>query len=278
MKVFCSEAAELEFLMAHPFAGGAPEGEGEGEGGQAGAAGDQHQAGEGEGSGEGKREPGDTGGKPPTEGAWIPKHRFDEVNRSYQDYKSFGRPEDVKKRLDRLAELEQLPANRLNDKEKSEIRKELLNVFPELQVLSNTVQIQRQAYTERGAVKNNEFLKEIGLEATDATNNYMQELLSGIIAADPKLLRRFYSMDDTVFTEAFAVAKKTFWPNVKRVVPGAGVESKKLPNRMPPGKQAAAGQGDKSKKPEALDRLGERDLLDQASEQAFAMLEGSREE
>jgi hypothetical protein len=220
------------------------------------------------------RIPGDTG-KPPAEGKWIPKSRFDEVNTQYGQYKQFGRPEDVKKRLDRLAELEQQPANRIGDKEKAEIRKELLSVFPELQTMTNTMQIQRQAYTERGASKNNEFLKDIGIEVNDANNNYLQELLSGIIAADPKLLRRFHSMDDSVYQDAFGIAKKTFWPNVKRLVPGANTESKKLPNRAPTGQKPPV-PADKAKG--QLDRMGERDLLDQASEQAFAMLEGSREE
>jgi len=265
---FDSDEAELDFLLQHPFIGG----DGEGAGEENDSAKPNVEGSQPEG---GTAKPGDTG-RPPTEGQWIPKHRFDEVNSQFGMYKQFGRPEEVKKRLDRLTELEQLPANRLNDKEKSEIRKELLSVFPELALMADTLQNQKQAYTERGAAQNNDFLKDIGIEVNDANNQYLQELLSGIIAQDPKLLRRFYSMDDRVFTDAFAVAKKTFWPNVRRVVPGAGTESKKLPPKAP-GQQKPPQAGEK-KGDEPLDRLGERDVLDKASEAAFAMLEGSRED
>lgn len=225
-----------------------------------------------------ERDSGDTGGaaKPP-KGEWIPKHRFDEVNQGYTKYKEFGKPEDIARNLARLKELEALPQNRTTDKEKSEIRKELLNVFPELQVMTNMLEVQKQAYTERGAELNNDFLKEIGIEVNDSNNQYLQELLSGIIASDPKLLRRFYAMDPKVFESAFAVAKKTFWPNVRKVVPGAGTQAKKLPPKAPE-KQRLQEEAN-GKKPEGqLGRLEERDMLDKASEEAFAMLENSRSE
>src|SRR3990167_2262570 len=107
----------------------------------------------------GERADSDKVEQPPKDGKWIPKHRFDEVNQGYTAYKEFGKPEDVRKALGRLKELEALPANRINDKEKSEIRKELLHVFPELQTLTSMMENQRQAYTEQGAVANNDFLK-----------------------------------------------------------------------------------------------------------------------
>src|SRR5574337_821457 len=266
--MFASDDEVLTFLLEHPFAGGAPE---EGETTTEG----EHQEGQGERppSG-GNAQPGETG-RPPVEGQWIPKHRFDEVNTQFGQYKQFGRPEDVKKRLDRLAELEQLPQNRLNQKEKSEIRKELLQVFPELQVMANTVQVQREAYTDRGATLNNDFLKELNIEANEANNNYLQELLSGIIAADPKLLRRFYSMDDRVFQDAFKIAKQTFWPGVRKPVPGARTESIKLPGKAP-GQQKVAGQKPPVDKAPTT-RMEEREALDDASERAFALLDQARE-
>jgi hypothetical protein len=227
---------------------------------------------------EGERAANDKGEQAPKDGKWIPKHRFDEVNQGYTKYKELGSPDDIRKAMGRLKELEALPQNRTTDKEKAEIRKELLNVFPELQVMTNMMEVQRQAYTEQGASANNEFLKEIGIEVNDSNNQYLQELLSGIIAADPKLLRRFYAMDQKVFSDAFAVAKKTFWPNVRRVIPGANVQGKKVVPKAP----ITQKPNEQSEKPKSqngqLGRLEERDLLDKASEEAFAMLESSRQE
>jgi hypothetical protein len=225
-----------------------------------------------------ERDSGDTGGQgKPQKGEWIPKHRFDEVNQGYTKYKEFGKPEDIAKNLARLKELEALPQNRTTDKEKSEIRKELLNVFPELQVMSNMLEVQKQVYTARGAELNNDFLKELGIEVNEPNNQYLQELLSGIIAADQKLLRRFYAMDPKVFESAFAVAKKTFWPNVRKIVPGAGVQAKKVLPKAPD-KQKTQDEPNGKKPGGQLGRLEERDELDKASEAAFAMLESSRSE
>lgn len=243
--------------------------EGEQQEGQAGDEGQQASGGE--------RASGDTGEQPPKDGKWIPKHRFDEVNQGYAAYKEFGKPEDIKRQLGRLKELEALPANRINDKEKLEIRKELLHVFPELQGMLSMQEVQRQAYTERGATVNNDFLKEIGIEANEANNQYLQELLSGVIAADQKLLRRFYAMDTSVFADAFAVAKKTFWPNVRKVVPGAQLQNKKVAPKAPATQKP--GEHEQKKDPNAaLSRMDERSLMDEASEQAFALLESSRSE
>mgnify|MGYP001578814459 CR=1 FL=1 len=224
---------------------------------------------------EGNRTPGDTG-KPPAEGKWIPKSRFDEVNQGFTKYKEFGSPEDIRKGLSRLKELEALPQNRTTDKEKAEIRKELLQVFPELSVMTNMLEIQKEAYTERGAEQNNEFLKELGIEVSESTNRYLQELISGVIAADKSLLRRFYAMDDKVFKAAFDIAKKTFWPNVRKMVPGANLQGKKILAKAP-----SSQKPDEARKPETngqLGRLEERDVLDKASEKAFEMLEQSRSE
>ena len=272
--MFDSEVAELEFLLKHPFCGAAPDGEtieGEQGGDQGSAEGDQANKG-------GDADPGDKGDKtPPKDGQWIPKHRFDEVNQGFTKYKEFGSPDDIRKGLNRLKELEALPQNRTTDKEKAEIRKELLQVFPELSVMTNMLEIQKEAYTERGAEQNNEFLKELGIEVSESTNRYLQELISGVIASDKTLLRRFYAMDDKVFKAAFDIAKKTFWPNSRKPVPGANLQNKKILPKAPSTQKLA----EEKKKPEGngqLGRLEERAVLDEASEQAFAMLEQSRSE
>lgn len=275
--MFDSETAELEFLLNHPFIGGDNEGEGEGEGGD--EKGDQ---GEGKGdqkSGEEGRDTGETGGEqPPKDGKWIPKHRFDEVNQGYTKYKGLGTAEEIQKKLTRLSELEALPQNRLNDKEKTEIRKELLHVFPELQIMSQMLEVQREAYTDYGKTVNETFLKELGIEVNDSTNQYLQELLSGVIAADKKLLRRFYAMDQKVFADAFAVAKKTFWPNVKKVVPGANLQVKKVAPKAPTNQKPDEKKEEKKETNGQLGRLEERALLDDASEKAFELLEANRSE
>ena len=232
-----------------------------------------------EASDKGERDSGDTGGKPPKDGQWIPKHRFDEVNQGFTKYKEFGSPDDIRKGLNRLKELEALPQNRTTDKEKAEIRKELLQVFPELSVMTNMLEIQKEAYTERGAEQNNEFLKELGIEVTESTNRYLQELISGVIASDKTLLRRFYAMDDKVFKAAFEIAKKTFWPNARKPIPGANLQNKKVLPKSPASQKPADGNGQGKKDPNApLGRMEERAVLDEASEKAFELLEQSRSE
>ena len=121
--------------------------------------------------------------------------------------------------------------------------------------------------------------KELGIEVNDANNRYLQELISGVIAADKALLRRFYAMDQKVFKAAFETAKKVFWPNVRKQVPGATLQNKKILPKAPfSQKLEDATKGEKKSSNGQLGRLEERDALDQASEAAFAMLEQSRSE
>lgn len=225
---------------------------------------------------EGQRDAGDKGEQPPTDGKWIPKHRFDEVNTALGAFRKYGKPEDIERRLARLDQLEKLPANRVTDREADEIRKELLHVFPQLGTLITYMDAQRETYIERGASLNNDFLKELGLEVNDTNNQYLQELLSGVIASDKKLLRRFGGMDQGVFKDAFEIAKKTFWPGVKRPVPGAGVQAKKEAPKTPI--KQGEGKGAEKKETGPTSRLEEREYLDSASEKAFELLEASRSE
>ena len=254
----------------------------EGEPGGGGGGGTGDDGGEDPKTGEeGKRKPGEAGDDPPKDGKWIPKHRFDEVNTGFGKYKELGSPEDIRKGLARLKELEALPQNRTTDKEKAEIRKELMSVLPEFQEMSSFMKLQRTNYTKMGASLNDGFLKEVGLQNNEKTNRYMQELLSGIIAEDRELLERFWGMDRDVFKDAFEIARKTFWSGVKRPpVPGATTQAKKTTSQAP-AKQKSDDNGDgkgKKKDGEPLDRMGERDLLDKAGEDAFAMLEATRSE
>lgn len=261
-----SEAEELEFLLNHPFIGGdgedggdtgnAGEAEGEGEA-AAGAAGE---------TGEGARKPGDTGERD-ANGQMIPKHRFDEVNRGYQEYKSLGDSKAIKAKLDRLAQLEAMPQNRYTDKETKEIEADLVRALPWLGHLRQQYETSQKAFTSGGAKLSEGFAKEIGIEANEDNHHFIQELVGAAIFKDPDLKQRFFALDNTVFKDAWTKVKGQLWKN-SRSVPGLSVAGKKLPPSAPAGKPGAKG-----KKEEVPDGpLGDRDLLDQAGEDAFARL------
>lgn len=267
-----SEMDELEFLLAHPICGGAPEGEGEGEGESEG----EDEGGQGEGEnkakGEGERDAGDTGRRqPPGSDKFIPKHRFDEVNTSFQTYKKFGSPEDIQVKLARLEALEKQPQNRYTKERSAQIREDLLAVIPELKGVLESTKSATETFVSVGVRQNESFLKEIGIEVNDENNHYLQELIGGVIARKPEYINRFYGRDTTVFADAFKEVKAKFWPNVGRKVPGLDRMAVKKPPVVLPGKKAA------EPKKITPGPLADRELLDDASERAFAMLDSQTE-
>jgi len=242
----------------------------------AGSDGSQAQAGEGDQAGAGQRAASDKG-RIDDQGHMIPKHRFDEVNTRYNAYKGFGSPEDVKAKLARLAELEQQPQNRYNDKQQKEIRQDLLRVMPELEGVLRNVEVASRTYTSYGVKQNDTFLKELGIEVNEKNNKYLQELIGGVITSDQALLDRFFAHDRDLFKDAFQQVKATFWPNLKRTVPGLEAASRKAPAK--PG--ASAGNGTPAKpagdKPKPTGPLADREIMDQASEEAFARISSQME-
>lgn len=204
------------------------------------------------------------------DGQWIPKHRFDEVNQKYAAYRSFGPPTEIQSKLARLAELEKQPQNRYNETQATEIREDLLRVFPELRSVVDSHKNQSTTFVAHGSRQNDKFMKELNIEANEANNLYLQELLGGVISRTPELSQRFYARDPGVFEEAFKVAKGIFWSNPRRTVPGLQVVQKKTPAQagVNAGKKAAAAGEDEIKP----GPLFERQILDKASEEAFSRI------
>lgn len=203
------------------------------------------------------------------DGQWIPKHRFDEVNQKYAAYRNFGPPTEVQAKLARLAELEKMPQNRYNESQATEIREDLLRVFPELRSVVDSHKNQSTTFIAHGARQNDRFMKELTIEANEANNLYLQELLGGVISRTPELSQRFYARDPSVFDDAFKIAKGIFWPNARRTVPGLQTVQKKTPA------QAGANNGKAGKTEEKEIQPGplyERQILDRASEEAFAKI------
>lgn len=273
-----SEMDELEFLLANPICGGSPEGEGEGEGGgeaegkggEGGGEGEQHVS---EGEAEG-RDAGDTGRQTSMPGdKFIPKHRFDEVNTRFQQYKGLGSADEIKAKLARLEALEKQPSNRYTEERKKQIREDLLEVFPEIKNVLDTSKTQTETFVSTGVRQNETFLKEIGLEVNDENNHYLQELIGGVIARKPEYTSRFFARDTSVFGDAWKEVKSKFWPNAGRKVPGLDKIGLKKPAVTP----ANAGKKPAEAKEIKPGPLMERELLDDASERAFAMLDNQME-
>ncbi len=260
--------------------------DGEDDGGEGGGAGDtggtdQNQQGQGEqqGGAQGQSQQGEQQagqqqqqfGQRRGGSDWIPKHRFDQVNRGYQAYKRFGSPEQIQQQLDTLQRLQQNPANKYDQKTAQEIREDFLMLFPEMRSLVGTHQNQTIAFVSHGVRQNESFLKELNIEINETNNQLLQDAIGGIIARDPDLNARFYARDSSVFAEGFSRFKKLMNLQQKRVVPGLDATRNKTVSRVP---SKPNGNGGTPPKPKQIQPgpLFERETLDQASEEAFARL------
>jgi hypothetical protein len=242
---------------------GGGEGEGTGEGGESG------------GEAAGQRAAGDKGDTKDGQSAMIPKHRFDEVNTGYQTYKRFGSPQDIQSKLDRLAKLEKMPQNRYTEDQHKEIREDLFRIVPELQGLLDSAGTSRKTFTSYGVTRNETYLKELGIEVNEENNRYLQELIGGVIASKPEYQQRFFSLDRAVYDDAWKETKGRFWPNLKRNVPGlATAQNKSLP-KQPMTKKPGETKG---KEEDLSGPLRDRNILDEASERAFARISEQQEE
>lgn len=200
---------------------------------------------------------------------FIPKHRFDEVNRPFQAYKTLGTVDDIKSKLARLQELESKPETYYTEERKRQVREDLLRVFPELQTLSATHQANNATFVAKGVRDTDEFLKQIGVEVNPANNHAFQDLIGGVISRDPNLASRFAARDATVFQDAIKIVRG--FVGAKRNVPGLDVSRGKAPARA----SAPAQTNGKAKvEPKEIKPgpLFEREVLDQAGEAAFARL------
>ncbi len=211
-----------------------------------------------------------TQGNPPRRGSdWIPKHRFDQVNRGYQSYRQFGSPDEIRTKLETLQRLQQNPTNRYDPDKQREIREDFLALFPEMRSVVNSHQSQTRTFISTGVRQNDGFLKEINLEVNENNNRLLQDAISGIIQRDEELSARFFARDPTVFADGFRQFKKLMNISQKRTVPGLDATRNKTVSRAPARNGGGAPPQPKEIKPGPL---FEREHLDQASEAAFARL------
>lgn len=205
----------------------------------------------------------------------IPKYRFDEVNQRYRPYRELGlSPEDIKQKLARLEELERQPQNYYTDERKTQVREDLMRVFPELQSLVSTHESNSKSFVSAGVAQTNEFLKSIGIEATEKNNRLYQNIIGGFIQEDPEMARRFYARDRTVFADAIKAIRPLLGLS-KRIVPGLDTARGKTPLKQPAAQQA---KPNGETKPEIKPGpLFERQVLDEAGEAAFARISNFEE-
>lgn len=199
---------------------------------------------------------------------WIPKHRFDQVNQGYRAYRELGSPDEIRSKLAMLEKLQQNPANRYDPQAQEEIRQDFLRLFPEMRSVVNSHKTQTQTFVASGVKQNDNFLRELNLEVSEANNHLLQDTLGGIIDRDPDLRDRFYARDSTVFADAFRQFKQLMKFQQRRVVPGLQQQQQKSKPSTPANRQQPTA------KPKTITPgpLFERETLDEASERAFAQL------
>lgn len=212
----------------------------------------------------------------------VPYDRFVKVNQEAKkakelqalvdQYRSFGNPEDLK--LLKTQHAEMLKGSSFTPSERDKMRKELLETLPELNQFKSFVEAQGRSFIDAGTNRVNKYVGEIGMEANEERNHFIQELLSGCIAATgpdgkpkrPDFIRRFAANDLTVLDDAWKIVKKELWGNNTRKPSSNAADVARLKKPAAPGNNRIPDkQNDKP--------LNERDQLDQDGEKAFALLE-----
>lgn len=181
-------------------------------------------------------------------------------------YEEFGKPEDLAVMKQKYAELSK--GQTFTPSERETVRKEIMEAFPELKSVLSYVEGRGKSYTQEGSTRVNNYLKEINAEVNEQTNGWLQDLLAGVIARDPKLLERFGADDPRVFDDAWKICKQTFFKGLGRS-PAADVQRLKTVPKAPV-------VGDR-KQPKEEEPKSERDILGDAHDKAMAILD-SREE
>lgn len=280
-KLFADRNYLSKFILTIDGEGdsGVDSGSGAGDSGSAGQG--ESQTGESQGGAEDQSRTGDQsqagssqhGFQPRRNGSdWIPKQRFDQVNRGFQAYRSLGSPAEIAAMKAEYERLKAIPSNKYDPKTEQEIREDFLRLFPEMRAVVNAHQTQTSSFVSTGVRKNDTFLKELNLEVNQVNNQMLQDAIGGIIARDPDLNERFYARDPTVFDDGFRLFKKLMNIQQKRVVPGLDMARTKTVPRVPSKPNAGNGGTPPSKKVIQPGPLFERETLDQASEEAFARL------
>lgn len=147
--------------------------------------------------------------------------RFQEVNSKYRQYADLGlTPAEIRQLK---SQRDAQAANGVQRDEKSaqadKIRKELREIEPgltELDRMKADAEERRQETYNEAVEKVDGYLKELGIEVTEANNNMLQGILAQALNSNKRLQYRFAQGDIRVVDEVFDSYKKNFYEPMKR--------------------------------------------------------------
>ena len=214
----------------------------------------------------------------------VPYHRFSEVNGKLKsleaemaEYKKYGDPKSLAEMKARYEEMSK--GKRFTNSELSQIRNDMFTAFPELKQYEEDRKTRFENFVSTGEQRADKWMKDLGYhnagddDAAKAHNTKIHRLLQGVvaefIAADESLVRRFKVGDSAVYDEAFGEVKKLLGlGNLKRQLDAQVLKTKKAGAQPVNGGAIPKPTGDGKPK-------SDRDILDDAHEEAFAMLEAA---
>lgn len=183
---------------------------------------------------------------------WIPKHRFDEVNRVAKAFRELGMsPEEVRGLKSRLDELSK--TNRFTAAERKTIAEQMFDVFPQLKsivenadALMATVGRSKQSteqYILSTEKRVDSYLTKLGLQVTRENNEDIQELLISRLRRDKAAMTRFLGGDATILDEVFKTLQRDLGGGRRAAL--AEVEGKKTTQTTKSVQKKADDRGDR---------------------------------
>jgi hypothetical protein len=280
-----TDAELLELMLLRPIGGGdenAPAEGAEGEGDAGGGKKPETPAGEGE-EGAAKAPQtrsltaDDKGVFRDAEGnIFIPKSRLDE---------EAERREELEDRLEAVREEREQKLGRNSELSEEELalKADIERLFPGLAELPDFMagiqaKTEREVavHTNRMESRCNDFLGEVGLEASRESNNDLQDILGGRISRDPKLMERFMAGDLKVLDDVWQGVKKDFYSGRERPKGDqlAAATKRQLPKTPQKGAPPSAATPEGPK--ELLTKADERALMNKAHDDAWDRLNAKR--
>lgn len=206
----------------------------------------------------------------------IPKHRFDEVLEELRQYKSFGSPDDLRKKMTQAVKetKDEGEPKTLTDKDKAVVDY-MMKLFPQMKNLDDVLKTIEAVKAEKVYETNNHLtaaqnairdygIKELGFPANSAGLKLLIEDMASIIHSNPEWNQRFYARRDmTVLDEAKKEFDKIYLSTIRRIGAAKAVQAKKqtasLPKSM--GKGTAGTGSSQAPKPKSnivdMDAIGD---------------------
>lgn len=148
------------------------------------------------------------------EGINIPKPRFDQVNNELRTWKEFGKPDEVREKLERLAAYDnrlkayrensaKTPDQQESERSRSEIRRQMEEVYPELKDLQR-LQTIVQTNISRASGHLAQTLKSQNLEFTEEEQGEIEDYLWSRMTPQEQEALKFgdFSVIDRKITES----------------------------------------------------------------------------